>query len=154
VQPGFVQERVLTFRIALPAATYPTADGAAAFVSDLVDRLGALPGVIAAAANTRIPFGHSRGANGLALEGRPATPGWPLVSDQREVSPAYFRVMGMRVVEGRDFSARDDARGEPVAVVNQTMARRFWPDRSPIDARVRVAAGEEESGWLRIVGIV
>ena len=154
VQPGFVPEGVLTFRIALPAATYPTAGGAAVFVRDVVDRLGALPGVVAAAVNTRIPFGQSRGANGLAIEGRPATPGLPIVADQREVSPAYFRAMGMRLVEGRGFSARDDARGEPVAVVNQTMARRFWPDRSPIDSRVRVAAGEEESGWLRIVGIV
>src|SRR5207245_277949 len=90
VHPGFVPDRVLTFRLALPAASYRTADGNAAFVRDLVNRLGELPDVVAAAVNTRIPFGHSRGANGVAIEGRPVAPGDPLIGDQREVTPAYF----------------------------------------------------------------
>src|SRR5947207_13088873 len=119
VQPGFVPERVLTFRIALPAATYPIAEGSAAFVRDLVDRLGGLPGAMMAAVNTRIPFGLSRGANGFAIEGQPSAPGKLLIADQREVSPAYFQAMGIRILRGRSFSARDDARGEPVAMVNQ-----------------------------------
>ena len=154
VQPGFVPERVLTFRIALPAATYPIAEGCASFVRDLIDRLSALRGVMTVGVNTRIPFGLSRGANGFAIEGQPSAPGELLIADQREVSPAYFRAMGIRILQGTSFSARDDARGEPVAMVNQTMSRRFWPDRSPIGARVRVTFGEEESAWLRVVGVV
>jgi putative ABC transport system permease protein len=154
VQPGFTADHVLTFRIALPAASYPTAGAQAAFVRDAVARFAALPGVAAAAANTRIPFGRSRGANGIAIEGRQVAPGETLVADQREVTPDYFATIGMRIVQGRGFTAHDDRRAEQVAIVNETMARRFWPGDTPLDKRVRVSAGDETSGWLHIVGVV
>jgi putative ABC transport system permease protein len=154
VQPGFRPDHVLTFRIALPDAAYPAPPMTAAFVRDAIARLAAVPGVLSAAANTHIPFGRGRGANGFIVEGRPVAPADLQIADQRDVTPQYFQTMGMRVVDGRGFTDRDDDRGEPVAIVNETMARRFWPGGTPIDGRIRVMAGEEASGWLRIVGIV
>jgi putative ABC transport system permease protein len=152
VQPGFATDHLLTFRIALPASAYPTAETRAAFVRGAVGRLGAIPGVVAVAVNTRLPFGHSRGANGIAIEGREPSHE-QLVADQREVTPEYFKALGMRVVQGRPFTTRDDSRGEPVAIVNRAMAQ-IWAGRDPLNQRVRVTAGDESSGWLRIVGVV
>jgi putative ABC transport system permease protein len=154
VQPGFEPGDLLTFRLALPAASYSSPEAETSFVRDAVARLVTIPGIAAAAVNTRIPFGRNRGANGITIEGRPAARGDMLIADQREVTAAYFQTVGMRVIEGRGFTDRDDARSEPVAIVNRAMAQRFWPGASPIDGRVRVAAGDEESGWLKIVGIV
>ncbi|HEY2908023.1 MAG TPA: ABC transporter permease [Vicinamibacterales bacterium] len=154
VQPGFSADHLLTFRIALPEESYGSADEAARFVDTLIARLQDQPGILAAAANSRLPFSGSRGANGVAIQGRPAGPGDLLVIDQREVTPAYFRTMGIRLVRGREFSSRDDARGEGVTVINRTMAERFWPGGNPLDQQVRVTAGDESSSWLRIVGIV
>jgi len=154
VQPGFSADHLLTFRIALPDEAYGSGTETARFVDTLIARLQDQPGVLTAAANSRLPFGGSRGANGVAIQGRPAAPGDLLVVDQREVTPAYFRTMGIRLVRGREFSSRDDARAEGVTVINRTMAARFWPGGNPLDQQVRVAAGDESSSWLRIVGIV
>jgi putative ABC transport system permease protein len=70
------------------------------------------------------------------------------------VSPGYFQTMNMPMVEGRGFLATDDARGEQVAIVNRTMARRFWPNENPINRRVRTSAGFDAGSWFRIIGIV
>ncbi len=154
VQPGFSADHLLTFRIALPDGSYRSAEARARFIDALIERLQAQPGVLAAAANSRLPFSGSRGANGVAIQGRPAAAGDLLVVDQREVTPAYFRAMGIRLVTGREFTARDDARAEPVALINRTMAERFWPGGNPLDQQLRVTAGDEASSWLRIVGVV
>jgi putative ABC transport system permease protein len=154
VQPGFSADHLLTFRIALPAEGYRTPDERVRFVDALSARLRGQPGVVSAGVSSRLPFSGSRGANGVAIHGRPAGPGDLLVVDQREVTPAYFRTMGIRQIRGRDLTARDDVRAEAVTAINRTMAERFWPGGSPLDQQVRVTAGDEASGWLRIVGVV
>ena len=104
--------------------------------------------------NSILPFGGGRGANGVEIEGHPAAPGSMQIADQRHVTPDYFRAMAIPVVRGRVFTAADDARGEPVTVINQTMAARFWPDADPVGQRIRLAAGFDSGSWFRIVGIV
>ncbi len=154
VHPGFDPTNLLTFRIALPEQRYSGRRQTAGFADDLMIRLEAVAGVQSAAVNTRLPFAGARGANGVAIEGRPAGAGELIVVDQREVTPAYFSTMRVPLVSGRGFTERDDASAEPIAIVNRTMATRFWPDGRALDRRVRVTAGDEESGWLRIVGVV
>jgi predicted permease len=154
VQPGFSADRILTFRVSLPEDAYPTPEASTRFVDALMVRLANQPGVVSAAINTRLPFSGSRGANGVEIQGRAAVPRDLLVIDQREVTAPYFRTMGIRLLRGREFAAEDDARAEPIAIVNRTMADRYWPDANPIDQHVRVTAGDEESGWLRVVGVV
>ena len=107
-----------------------------------------------AALSSIIPFGGQRGANGFEIEGQPAAPGQTLIADQRYVSPNYLETMNIPMVEGRGFLATDDARAEPVVLVNRTMARRFWPNTSPIDHRIRTTAGFDSTSWFRIVGVV
>jgi putative ABC transport system permease protein len=155
VNPGFVVDHVLTFRLALPAAAYDSDAKRRAFVGDLVARLQSAPGVAAAGVNSRLPLGGSRGANGFAIEGRPAVIGQGPIADQREVSSDYFAALKIPLLAGRFFEARDDASGESVTIVNHTLAQQFFPDGRALDKRIRVTAGPEATiGWSRIVGVV
>ena len=154
VRPGFDADHLLTFKVALTGSNYSAAPARIAFVSDLLARLQTTPGVQRAAISSIIPFGGQRGANGVEIEGRPAAPGQTLIADQRHISPGYFQAMNIPVLQGRAFQATDDARGEQVAIVNRTMARRFWPNENPIDRRVRTSAGFDSGTWFRIVGVV
>jgi putative ABC transport system permease protein len=155
VSPGFDADRVLTFRLAMTGSNYNPASTRVAFVSDLLQRLTSAPGVRGAAVISSIPFGGSRGANGVEIEGRPRSPGdVGIIVDQRHVSPGYFQTMQIRLVKGRGFTASDDSRAERVTVINRTMADQYWPGESPIDHRVRLSAGFDSGVWFRIVGVV
>jgi predicted permease len=145
---------MLTFRLSLPDGGYRSRATRAAFVQALSDRLASAPGITAAAVNSRLPLSGSRGADAIAIEGRAPSPGERLIADQRQVTPDYFRAMNIPILEGRGFTPRDDAAAEAIAVVNRAMVNRFWPDTSPLNARVRIAAGPSASQWIRIVGIV
>jgi putative ABC transport system permease protein len=150
---GFTADRVLTVSLSLDAG-YDTNAPRAAFVGRLLDRIGSAPGVERAAVTSRLPLGGSRGADGIEIEGRPAQRGERLIADQRHVTPDYFRTMGIRMQRGRSFTGSDDARAEPVVLVNRTMADQFWPGSDPIDRRIRVTSGLDRGPWYRIVGIV
>jgi putative ABC transport system permease protein len=154
VRPGFDADHLLTFKVALAGANYSAAPTRIAFASDLLSRLASTPGVRRAAISSIIPFGGQRGANGFEIEGRPPAPGQTLIADQRHVSPGYLQTMNIPIVEGRGFLPTDDARGEPVVLINRTLAKRYWPNESPIDRRVRTSAGFDSGSWFRIVGIV
>ncbi|HZR22983.1 MAG TPA: ABC transporter permease [Vicinamibacterales bacterium] len=150
VRPGFDPDHLLTFRIALTGSNYASAPSRVAFVFDLLDRLRTTPGVRHAAVNSAIPFGGSREGDAFSIEGRIRKPGELQIADQRQVSPNYFETMNIPLVKGRLFNASDDSRGEPVVIINRTMAKQYWPDEDPINRRVRT----DPNTWLRIVGVV
>ena len=154
VRPGFDADHLLTFKVALAGANYTAAPARIAFASELLARLDTTPGVQRAAISSLIPFGGQRGANGFEIEGRPPAPGQTLIADQRHVSTSYLQTMNIPLVEGRGFRPTDDARGEPVVLINRTMAKRYWPNESPIDRRLRTTAGFDSGSWFRIVGVV
>jgi putative ABC transport system permease protein len=102
-----------------------------------------------------IPFGGSRGANGVEIEGRPRAAGEPgMIIDQRHVSPSYFQTMRIPVLKGRGFRDSDDSRAERVTIINRTMADRYWPGQDPLNRRVRLTGGFDSNVWFRIVGVV
>jgi putative ABC transport system permease protein len=155
VSPGFNAERVLTFKLALTGSDYASPQSRVAFTADLLQRLKATAGVRRAALTSQIPFGGTRGANGVAIEGRPRVTGEPLIIiDQRHVTPDYFQTMGVPLLKGRGFTAEDDSRAERVTIINRTMAERYWANTNAIDRRVRIAAGFDSDTWFRIVGVV
>jgi putative ABC transport system permease protein len=154
VRPGFNADHLLTFRIALSGANYTAAPSRLNFVSELLTRLKATPGVKQVALSSIIPFGGQRGANGFDIEGRPAAPGQTRIADQRHVSPEYFQTMNIPIVQGRGFRTTDDGQGEPVVIINRALANRFWPNENPIDRKVRTSAGFDSASWFRIVGVV
>jgi len=155
VKPGFDADRVLTFRLALTGARYEVAPARTSFVSDLVARLEAAPGIQAAGVVSVVPFGGMRNANAVQIEGRTPRAGEPpIIVDQRHVSPAYFQTMRIPLLSGRTLTAADDSRSERVIVINRTMAQRYFPGVDPVNHRIRWTVGFDANIWFRIVGVV
>ena len=157
VDAGFDRSQMVTFRVVLPGAVYKPADRPA-FFARLVDRLRQTPGVRSAAAMSGLPPLRDVNANDTDFEDITPTE----TSDSRGpaenvdyyqgVTADYTRTMGIPVVEGRSFEAAD-VEGAPVAMVNETLARTFFPGRSPIGRRLKPGFGEKIP-WFTIVGVV
>src|SRR6185295_10538909 len=124
-------------------------------------RLSALPGVEAAGGIFLLPLSGMNATTGFTLDGEPEPEPTAAkrVASLRPVAPGYFQALGMRLLRGRRFTAGDDARGRPVAVINETMARSFWPGRDPIGRKVTFGVDFGTTGAVpkvsrEIVGIV
>ncbi|MEO8431608.1 MAG: ABC transporter permease [Acidobacteriota bacterium] len=148
---GFDPSGVLTFRIALTAERYPTAARAAAFHEELLRRMVSMPGVESAASVSNPPLSGGTSTR-FELEGRSAAEvGAVLDANEIVASDAYFETLRTPLLRGRGFTPRDDAGGPAVAVVNATMARRFWGTVNPVGLRLRKAVAG--SPWLTVVGV-
>lgn len=153
VDPGFDSSHVLSFAVDLPSATYPDAEWAG-FFDRLTDRLRAIPGVTAAGAVSYLPLTINGAATSFDIVGRPpAPPGQATGADIRIVDTGYFAAMRIRLERGRRFTADDRAGAAPVVVVNETMARRYWPDGNPLGARLRISWTHPDA-TPEIVGVV
>ena len=152
LETGFRGENVLTLRTALPQPRYRGLAPRSAFYSQVLERVNALPGVIAAGFTSWIPYMNSGGSATFVIEGRAALrPGLEYDANVRLVTPGYLTAMGMTLLEGRILANADHSGTEPVAVINQTMARKFWPAENPLNHRLRICP---ECPWLRVVGVV
>jgi putative ABC transport system permease protein len=126
-----------------------------AFIRQLLDSIGSLPGVQAVAAHIDPPFQGGGRRETFTIEGHPdprPDTGHPAAFNI--VSGAFFEAMGIPVIRGRGFDDRDTAAGAPVAVVNDVLARRFWPDGDAIGKRLRFYYDKDPGRWLTIIGIV
>ena len=154
VDAGFDRSRLVTFSVNLPRATYPQQQQVIAFYDRLLDRLDEVPGVTGAAAMDGLPPLRRVNANDTTIEGFVPVPGGPMenVDYYQNVTGRYVETMGIPVVGGRAFEPTD-AQGPFVVLINQTMARTFYPDRDPIGRRVRPCCGDTIP-WFTIVGVV
>ena len=153
VDPGFSRERVVALPVFVWRA-YPDAPRRAVFFEETLQQVSAAPGVKSAAAASIIPFGEimTDPRTRLTIEGRPTEEDARPTIGLNVVTPDYFRTMGIAVDEGRGFSPLDLAVTTPVAIINETMARRFWPNDRPLGARIRLTDGPDVI--REIVGIV
>lgn len=149
VEPGFRPEGLLTLQLALPGARSMDAERSASLYAQVVERVSALPGVEFAAIATGGPLDDGPGA-GLRVEGR-SHDDPPDVSWQR-VTPAYFRAAGIPLRAGRFPEASDDGGARPVGVVNETFARRFFPDEPVLGRRIRTGLDGDDV-WVTVVGV-
>jgi putative ABC transport system permease protein len=159
LDPGFRGDHVATFQLFLPGAKYPEGDQVTGFYKELLRRIEALPGVVSAGAAWNPPLGGLRNNLGVEIEGRPAVPGQEPEAMIQPASPGYFETLGIPLVQGRFFTEQDDAESLPVAVVNQTLARRFWPGENPVGRKVTFDGAFGPSGFFprvprEIVGVV
>lgn len=152
VDPGFDADGVLTFRMGLPAAEFATPDSRRAFFREMFARLEASPGVRFAGGTTRFPLDPAYGWGALDIEGRPVAEGTQPLVGLRTVTRDYFRALRIPVAAGRGFTDLDRTDSRPVALVNETMARRFWPGEDPIGRRI--GFGNAPDTWYDIVGVV
>jgi putative ABC transport system permease protein len=97
----------------------------------------------------------SNSSNSFLIEGRPAPPpGQELDGRYRACSPQYFETMGITLLKGRGFTEQDTAKALPVVIVNETLAKRFWPAEDPIGKRIRFTGTPEQNPWMHIVGVI
>ena len=149
----FAPQSVLTFRVALPASRFATPQQRLAFFDDLTEQLDRSAGVQSSAAALQVPFsGGDSGA--FAVEGQPMQPGEYQVAEFNHVTPAFFQLLHVPLVEGREFTLRDAADSTPVAIISQSLAKRFWPGRSPLGHRIKSGDENSTDSWATIVGVV
>jgi putative ABC transport system permease protein len=157
VEMGFATERVLAMTIALPATAYPEDARAAAFFRDLLARVRALRGVRAAGAASRLPLAGSRfnPRRSLFVEGRESSrgPDLPWAIDV-VVTPGFFEALEIPLRHGRLVADADSPDSAPIAVVSETMARRYWPGEIPLGRRFKWSGDTSDAPWIRIVGVV
>jgi putative ABC transport system permease protein len=151
VDPGFVSENVLTLRLWISRESYPEDAQVAGLYKDVLDRVRALPRVQSASAVLGVPLSGTSANFGFDIEGRPTPPpGEEYAAGFQSVGRDYFQTMGISLLGGRDFDERDDADAPPVAIINETLARRYWSGEDPIGKRVSL----DEEEWIEIIGVV
>ncbi|HKQ53230.1 MAG TPA: ABC transporter permease [Pyrinomonadaceae bacterium] len=153
VSPGFSPENLLTMYVSLPGTKYPEDEQHVTFFNRVLEGVRALPGVESASVVSVLPISENYDRFGIEIESRPPVPlGEAPEADRYRISPDYFRTMNIPLQAGRAFSERDRADAPPVVIINETMARRYWPDGSAVGKRLKgVAAGYP---WLEVVGVV
>jgi predicted permease len=151
VRLGFAPEHVLTFRIATPSQL--TGSRISDFYHDVAERVRALPGVESAAVARDFPLSGTDPSTPIDIEGKtPAPVQGEVVTRYRAVGKDYFRTLGIPVLQGSTFDERDTVNSSPVAIVSESLARKYWPGESAVGKRIkpRIAG----SSWCMVVGVV
>jgi putative ABC transport system permease protein len=153
LDPGWRLDGLVTAQINLEGDNYRSDDQKRSFYQRLEERLAALPGVEQVALANSQPVWSFYSSGSFRVEGQPEPqPGqWPEIF-REPVSTRYFETLGIRLLEGRLFTAADTAARPPVTIINETTARRFWPNESAVGKRV--AGGGQNPTWVEIVGVV
>lgn len=157
VQPGFVTENVLTMQLGLPNAGYQDPQKRAAFLKQLETNLAAAPEVSSAGFVTRLPLMSALNniTSFLAIEGREVPPGERPEIDFRRASTGYFQTMGIPLLSGRLVTEQDVANNTSSVLINEAMAKRFWPGEDPVGRRISTANSTgQQTQWQTIVGVV
>jgi putative ABC transport system permease protein len=153
VDPGFRPEHVLTARVQLPWPKYGSDTVVRVFQARLLEAVRALPGVQHSGLANRIPFSRGNPQQNLYVEGHSPRQGEAVpVINSRVASIGYFNAIGTPILKGRDFLPSDDASASPVVIVDETVARQFWPGEEPIGKRIRTST-DSGTPWLTIVGV-
>ena len=152
--PGITPEDLLSVELDLSATTYSDAERASDFYRRLVTQVQSLPGVQSVSFGTNQPLSGSAGSDPFAIEGRQLDPsnltsaGWQLAGAN------YFKTLDIQLVKGRDFTAEDMQPGAPpVAIINERMAARYWPNEDPVGRRITLGLPRPDNPWITIVGI-
>jgi putative ABC transport system permease protein len=153
VNPGFNPKNVLTMEISLPALKYPDKKSQTNFFGEVERRIANLPGVIHTGFTVILPMSGVNSDSSFDIEGRPTDDAHPGPDEEiRIISPDYFRVLETPLLKGRFFTAADQDGAPPVAIINQALAKRYWPNEEALGKRIKISAGKPV--WSTIVGIV
>jgi putative ABC transport system permease protein len=148
---GLNPKNVLTMEVLLSPQKYSDGRQRRTFLQGVMQRIENLPGVEQAGATNFLPLTGFWGKVSFSIEGRPAPrPNEESSADNRVVTERYFRTMGIRLLRGREFDERDREGAAPVVIVNETMARRYWPNEDPVGARINLGQGNKPE----IIGVV
>jgi putative ABC transport system permease protein len=154
VPPGVDPVNVITFRVNLPGLKYDTNDKTITFFETVAERLRSLPGVTAVGGTTVLALEGSGWTGDLFIDGRPDV--WGRELRHKTIVPGYFAAIGLPLVRGRDFAASDTASAPPVAIINETIAQKYFGETDPIGRRIAFDNPQRnpKAGWSTIVGVV
>jgi putative ABC transport system permease protein len=155
VDVGVNPRGVMTAMIILPRMKYPEGPQRAAFFKQLVERVKAIPGVAGAGATGTLPLGGSFWGRSLTVEGFPVlSVGQAPMIQHTVVTPGYFQTMGIPLLYGRDFTDTDAKGAALVTIIDERLARKYWPNEVPVGKRVRFGPPEDNEPWHTIIGVV
>ena len=158
--PGFNPSKVVAASIWLPVPNNPAADRYASedtlntFVKESIRRVSALPGVELVSMTTDLPVIHSTRRAAINLEDRPVESGQGLVAEVTRVTPEYFKVLQASLVSGRFFTEDDQPGKLLVAIIDESTARSYFPDRDPIGRRLSLGRAVTNPPWTTVVGVI
>jgi len=153
--PGFKPEKVLTMNLVLPAAKYSSQPTRAAFFDELTKRVNALSVVESVGVVNNLPLSGSNFSTYFLVEGLPdPAPGKEFVGRYRVCTPEYFRALGIRLTRGRAFTDQDKSENQRVTIVNETLAKSYWPNQDPIGKRIRFPGSPDQNPWRVVVGVI
>jgi putative ABC transport system permease protein len=154
VDPGLIAENLISAELDLSPATYREERDASRFFNELTQRAQALPGVQSVSFSTRQPLSGVAGNDPFAIEGRKLDPANLTTAGWQVVGPNYLKTLGIQVVRGRDVAEQDtNPSAPPVAVINEKMAARFWPNEDPLGKRITLGLPRADNPWITIVGV-
>ena len=153
VDPGFDYRGSLAMQIAFTGADYDSVSARSAALERMVTEVAALPGVTGAAAVSLTPLMSANAVTGFYVDGETLAPGKAHDAEIRSITADYFRALRIALVRGRTFSAQEMTDGAPVAVINQTLASRYWPNEDAVGKRMRWGASTDDP-LLTVVGVV
>jgi putative ABC transport system permease protein len=153
VDPGFNPEHALTMSAALPREKYDTPEKTLQFYRNAIERLRSAPDIQAVSFATSLPFDYDGYADGIIIEGREPPDGKVKETEQailQSVTPGLFQSLGIPLLQGRDFQETDTADSLPVAIIDEPLARRYWPNGDALGKRIETTGDLQ---WMTIVGI-
>ena len=154
-QKRYAPSGVMMLRTELPQPRYSSPGRRQAFYEQTLDKLRALPGAQSAAVFSTIPFSNNGGTwTSFDLEGHPAEGGQFLSAQLQSVSPGFFSMLQIPLLEGRDFDLQDGHATLAAAIISKNLADRFWPHESPVGRHIRLMREGSTGPWLTVVGVV
>ena len=151
---GFDASRLVTARISLASARYPTDEHLQRTYADAIARIRAFPHVTSVSANSSPPLAGGAVGVEVSVEGRTSSPGMEPDAQFHTVSADYFETMRMPLRQGRALARADGARSPAVVVINETLARRLWPNERAIGKRIACCGPDSARVWREVVGVV
>jgi len=154
VSPGYDAQHVLSMRLTVAGAQYPQNQNVTAFYKQLQDRVSTIPGVQSAAIINQLPSAAEKTEASFEIEGRPFVTDIDRedgIADYRMISPNYFKTMGIPLLRGRPFTDQEGREAPAAAIINDKLARRFFPGEDPTTKRIRL---RPDAPWLQIVGVI
>jgi len=150
---GIDSHPLMTMRFYMAGSHYDSAPPKSQRVADVVRRIEALPGVVSATASNTVPLWGGGNGDGIEVEGKPRLPGRQGSAFWTGVTAHWFRTLGVPILRGRDFTDREAADSTPLAILNRTMADRFWKDEDPVGRRFRFTGADSAYGWITVIGV-
>ena len=154
INTGIVANQLMSFEIDLSASNYKDAERASDFYRQLLSQIETLPGVESASFGTVQPLSGNGGSDPFAIEGRRLDPSNLTAAGWQVVGANYFQTLGIPLLTGRDLTAADMQPGaSPVAIINEKLAARYWPNEDPIGHRITLGLPRPDNPWITIVGV-